>query len=351
MSGFTVKNPDRHRRRVPGRRPDGPDPHPHPGGHPERPGRRRRGPGSPPRPSAAATSPAPNGPSSDPLEAINDPAVEAVVIVTPTSTHASLIEAALRAGKADLEREADRARPGRDEPGRRRSGARRGLPVQLGFMRRFDPGYVRAKELIDARRARARSSSSGPTRGTRTCRRLEFLRDSGGSFLDMSVHDFDLARFLVGEVEEVSAWGGVLVDERFDEARRRRHGGDHAPLPQRRPGRRRDVAPLGVGLRHPDRGRRRAGQGRRRGAPQDAGDLLAAVRLRGRPLRELPGPVRGRLPARARGVLPDAGRGRNADARARRTPSRRSGSPWPRSGAGAKGRPIRVADVTTEVPA
>ncbi|HTC85570.1 MAG TPA: Gfo/Idh/MocA family oxidoreductase, partial [Candidatus Acidoferrum sp.] len=92
-----------------------------------------------------------------------------------------------------------------------------GLPVQLGFMRRFDPGYVRAKELIasgelgriEQFRSYSRDTYPPP---------LSFLRNSGGSFLDMSVHDFDLARFLVGEIEEVSAWGSVLIDERFREA-------------------------------------------------------------------------------------------------------------------------------------
>ena len=153
--------------------------------------------------------------SADPLEAIHDPAVEAVVIVTPTNTHASLIEAALRAGKAvwsekpialDLA-ETDRiVMLWRDT----------GIPVQLGFMRRFDPGYVRAKELIESgelgriEQFRAYSRDTYPPP-------VEFIRNSGGSFLDMSVHDFDLARFLVGEVEEVSAWGSVLADERFAE--------------------------------------------------------------------------------------------------------------------------------------
>src|SRR4029077_5261498 len=47
---------------------------------------------------------------------------------------------------------------------------------------------------------------------------LEYLRGSGGLFLDMAVHDLDLVRLLIGEVEEVHAWGTVLVDERFSEA-------------------------------------------------------------------------------------------------------------------------------------
>jgi myo-inositol 2-dehydrogenase/D-chiro-inositol 1-dehydrogenase len=153
--------------------------------------------------------------SADPLEAIHDPAVEAVVIVTPTNTHASLIEAALRAGKAVWSEKPialDLAETNRIVVLWRETG----IPVQLGFMRRFDPGYVRAKELIasgelgriEQFRAYSRDTYPPP---------VEFIRNSGGSFLDMSVHDFDLARFLVGEVEEVSAWGSVLADERFAE--------------------------------------------------------------------------------------------------------------------------------------
>ena len=149
------------------------------------------------------------------LDAINDPAVEAVVIATPTGTHASLIEAALLAGKAiwtekpialDLVETARVVKVWRET----------GLPVQLGFMRRFDPGYVRAKALIDAgelgriEQFRAYSRDTYPPSA-------EFIKGSGGSFLDMSVHDFDLARFLVGEVDEVSSWGNVLIEDRFGE--------------------------------------------------------------------------------------------------------------------------------------
>jgi myo-inositol 2-dehydrogenase / D-chiro-inositol 1-dehydrogenase len=154
--------------------------------------------------------------STDPVEAILDPDVEAVVISTPTDTHAHLIETALRAGKAvwsekpiahdlaetrrivDLWREVD-------------------VPVQLGFMRRFDPGYVRARDLIEkgelgrVEQFRALSRDTFPPP-------VEYLRSSGGSFLDMSVHDLDLARFLVGEVEEVHAWASVLFDDRFAQA-------------------------------------------------------------------------------------------------------------------------------------
>ncbi len=152
----------------------------------------------------------------DPAEAVHDPDVEAVVIVTPTSTHAALIESALRAGKAvwtekpiaqelaDTQRIVDLWREVQ-------------IPVAVGFMRRYDPGYARAKELIDAgelgriEQFHAYSRDVNPPP-------LEFLLHAGGSFLDMSVHDLDLARFLVGEVEEVHAWAGTLFDDRFSQA-------------------------------------------------------------------------------------------------------------------------------------
>ena len=153
---------------------------------------------------------------SSPEEAIDDPRVEAVVIVTPTTTHAGLIERAVRAGKAVWSEKPialDLAETDRVVALVRETG----IPVQLGFMRRFDPGYVKAKAAIDAgalgriETFRALSRDTYPPS-------IEFLRSSGGIFLDMAVHDLDLARFLVGEVEEVYSVGAVLFDPRFAEA-------------------------------------------------------------------------------------------------------------------------------------
>ena len=154
--------------------------------------------------------------SLDPAEAIHDPEVEVVVIVTPTSTHAELIEEALRAGKAVWTE-----KPIAQEIGDTQHivdlWRETGLPVAVGFMRRYDPGYARAKELIDAgelgriEQFHAYSRDVNPPP-------LEFLLHAGGSFLDMSVHDLDLARFLVGEVEEVHAWATTLFDDRFTQA-------------------------------------------------------------------------------------------------------------------------------------
>lgn len=149
-------------------------------------------------------------------EAIHDPRVEAVVIVTPTTTHAGLIEMAVGAGKAVWSEKPialDIAETQRVVELVKTTG----IPVQLGFMRRFDPGYVMAKERIESGALGRLETFRALSRDTYPPS-LEFLKTSGGLFLDMAVHDLDLARFLVGEVEEVQAWGSVLIDERFAQA-------------------------------------------------------------------------------------------------------------------------------------
>jgi myo-inositol 2-dehydrogenase/D-chiro-inositol 1-dehydrogenase len=151
----------------------------------------------------------------DPEAAIADPNVDAVVIVTPTNTHADLIEAAAHAGKAvfcekpialTLER-TERCLAAIE---------RAGVPFQIGFQRRHDPAYARAKEKLAAgevgRIDQFRAVGRDPAPPS-----LDYLKVSGGQFLDQGVHDFDLARFMVGEVEEVMAWGAVRVDERIGE--------------------------------------------------------------------------------------------------------------------------------------
>src|SRR6185436_12455321 len=83
---------------------------------------------------------------------------------------------------------------------------------QMGFMRRFDPGYAAAKEQIAqgaiGRPLVFKSTSRDPFRPS-----LEYANpaSSGGIMVDMGIHDFDLARWFMGDVETVSAVGGVLA--------------------------------------------------------------------------------------------------------------------------------------------
>ena len=149
-------------------------------------------------------------------KAITHPGVDAVVIVTPTQTHARLIELAIKAGKAVFSEKPialDLTETSRVVGLAQEKGA----SVQIGFMRRFDPGYAKAKARITAGELGKLETFRALSRDTYPPS-LNFLKSSGGLFLDMAVHDLDLARFLVGEVEEVQAWGAVLIDERFAQA-------------------------------------------------------------------------------------------------------------------------------------
>jgi len=97
-----------------------------------------------------------------------------------------------------------------------RAVTRAGVPFQIGFQRRFDSGYARAKELItegaigEPELFRGISADHIPP--------VEYLRTSGGLFWDLGVHDFDAARFLMNdEIAAVRADGAVMVEPRLAE--------------------------------------------------------------------------------------------------------------------------------------
>lgn len=143
-------------------------------------------------------------------ELLADPSIEAVLIATSTNTHARIIQDAAAAGKhifcekplaLELE-DVDQALAAVEN-------AR--VKLQVGFNRRFDKSFQKVHEIVE-------SGQIGNPCILRITNRdpelpaMEFLRVSGGMFLDMSIHDFDMARFQVGEVEEVYAIGNVLIE-------------------------------------------------------------------------------------------------------------------------------------------
>jgi myo-inositol 2-dehydrogenase/D-chiro-inositol 1-dehydrogenase len=146
---------------------------------------------------------------SDAREAILDPEVEAVVIVTPTGAHAVQIEAAARAKKAIFCEKPIAL----DAPSTERALAvvkECGVPLQIGFQRRFDPGFAEAHRRIVAgeigRIHLLRSVSFDPYPPP-----PHYIPTCGGQFVDMTIHDLDVARFVTGsEVESVSAVGTAL---------------------------------------------------------------------------------------------------------------------------------------------
>jgi inositol 2-dehydrogenase len=138
--------------------------------------------------------------------------IQAVVIATPTGTHVEVIQAAAAAGKHIFtEKPLSLTLRGSDQAIAAVESA--GVKMQVGFMRRFDPAYVMAKQKIDGGLIGNPVIFKGVGRDPKRTS-LEFARreNSGGLIMDMGIHDFDLARWLMGaEVERVSSEGDCLV--------------------------------------------------------------------------------------------------------------------------------------------
>lgn len=149
------------------------------------------------------------------IEAAKD--IDAVVICTPTDTHADLIERFSRAGKAvfcekpidlDVARVKACIKVVDEVKGK----------LMVGFNRRFDPHFMAVKKAIDDGRIgtvemvtiTSRDPGAPP---------VDYIKRSGGIFRDMTIHDFDMARFLLGEEPvAVTATAAVLVDKEIGEA-------------------------------------------------------------------------------------------------------------------------------------
>jgi inositol 2-dehydrogenase len=148
---------------------------------------------------------------SDFHELVNDKAVDAVVVMTPTKLHKDVVVAAARAGKA-IFCEKPLSLAIADAELMKNEVAKSGVFFQLGFMRRFDPGYAAAKKQIAAgaigKLCVFKSTSKDKERPS-----VDYLRpeNSGGLFIDMGIHDFDLARWFMGDVASVYSTGGVLA--------------------------------------------------------------------------------------------------------------------------------------------
>ena len=146
------------------------------------------------------------------LEAIEAAAdIDAVVICTPTDTHADLIQRFARAGKAIFcEKPVDLSVARVEET--LAVVRETGVPLMVGFNRRFDPDFRALKAAIDAGRI-GRVEMVSITSRDPGAPPVSYVARSGGMFRDMTIHDFDMARWLLGEeVETVQAAASVLVD-------------------------------------------------------------------------------------------------------------------------------------------
>lgn len=155
--------------------------------------------------------------TANPQEIFDNPDIDAIVICSSTDTHAEFISAAATAGKhifCEKPIALDLAVIDKSLADVKKNDVK----LQLGFNRRFDPHFKAARDMVAAGKIGtpeivhiiSRDPSPPP---------VEYIKVSGGIFMDQTIHDFDMARFLIGsEVEEIFAAGGVMVDPAIGQA-------------------------------------------------------------------------------------------------------------------------------------
>lgn len=143
--------------------------------------------------------------------------LDAVVICSPTDTHADYVVKAALAGKQifcekPLDLSLDRVKEVLEIV------EKSGVKLMLGFNRRFDPEFKKIRQLVvndaigDVQIVKITSRDPGPPP-------VSYIKVSGGMFLDMTIHDFDMARYISGkQVKEVYAKGAVMVDPEIGKA-------------------------------------------------------------------------------------------------------------------------------------
>jgi myo-inositol 2-dehydrogenase/D-chiro-inositol 1-dehydrogenase len=153
--------------------------------------------------------------SPDPKPIFEASDIDAVVIASSTDTHAQFIVDAAHAGKHIFCEKPIDYDLGRIDVALAAADAA-GVKLQIGFNRRFDPTFARVKQaIVDGEIGTphllhiiSRDPAPPP---------LAYLKVSGGMFFDMTIHDFDMARFLLGDVTGIYAAAGVLVDPEIGE--------------------------------------------------------------------------------------------------------------------------------------
>jgi len=150
-------------------------------------------------------------------EIFQDRSIDAVLICSSTGTHADLVVAAAQAGKHIFcEKPIDLALPRIDRA--LAAVEKAGVKLQVGFNRRFDANFARVRQSVTSGEIGApqllhivsRDPAPPP---------ISYVKVSGGIFLDMTIHDFDMARFLIGdEVKEIYTAAAVMVDPEIGQA-------------------------------------------------------------------------------------------------------------------------------------
>lgn len=153
--------------------------------------------------------------SNDPMRVINNKDVDAVFICSSTDSHAELMIEAAKSGKhifcekpihtdvAIIKTALDAVKAAN-------------VKLQIGFVRRFDHNHKKVRDVVSSGRL-GRPHIVKVTSRDPEAQSIEYVSTSGGIFMDMTIHDFDMVRYLSGsEVIEVCAYGSIMIDPRIE---------------------------------------------------------------------------------------------------------------------------------------
>ena len=152
----------------------------------------------------------------DPEQIFADPSIEAVFICSSTNTHAEFIMRAAKAGKHIFcEKPIDTDLAKIEEA--LETVKKAGVKLQVGFVRRFDHNHKMVRDTVASGRLGkpniVKVTSRDPDHQS-----MDYIKVSGGIFMDMTIHDFDMVRYLAGsEVTEVTAYGAALSGAGYDQ--------------------------------------------------------------------------------------------------------------------------------------
>lgn len=150
----------------------------------------------------------------DPAGILSDRNIDAVFICSSTNTHAGLIIGAAKAGKhifceKPIDYDLKKIRQALEAV------KQAGVKLQVGFVRRFDHNHKKVRDTVASGKL-GRPHVVKVTSRDPAPQPFEYVRVSGGIFMDMTIHDFDMVRYLSGsEATEVCAYGNVLIDEQL----------------------------------------------------------------------------------------------------------------------------------------
>lgn len=151
----------------------------------------------------------------DPEKIFSDPSIEAVFICSSTNTHAEFIIRAAKAGKhifceKPIDTNLDKIKEALDAV------EKAGVKLQVGFVRRFDHNHKAVRDTVASGKLGAPNVVKVTSRDP-DHQPMEYIKVSGGIFMDMTIHDFDMVRYLAGsEVTEVMAYGAALSGAGYD---------------------------------------------------------------------------------------------------------------------------------------